>query len=327
MDQQPITTELSKIDRLLHDTAFAAALAGEQEGSYYTTQGQPAPPFWEGSDKRLKKSYAAEKMAINLAGFYAVECGIGALTEQKGETPVHWLQQIVAKNLHPKDALLLHHFANATWKAGQPFRDLNRITAGNFTATAFLSAAAIQKDIDQVTAAANLLLHSLKDVSDASPSAQLDKINSLLKDKLFAFVMAQHTAAAYYAGQHKPAPPFLNAAEDTALIEKSAREEKIAMNMAGFYALECGISYLATTQNKLPSAIIKDIITDNLDPKEKSLFERFANATWKAGQPFRELDRITRDIFMPFDLLPPDQVQKDWVQIKTAAKKLSDALP
>jgi hypothetical protein len=34
------------------------------------------------------------------------------------------------------------------------------------------------------------------------------------------------------------------------------KEEKIATNLAGFYALECGLSYLATAQKKLPSAVL-----------------------------------------------------------------------
>jgi hypothetical protein len=54
--------------------------------------------------------------------------------------------------------------------------------------------------------------------------------------------------------------------------------------------------------------------------------KRFANATWKAGQPFRSLDRITRKTFTCFDLLPPEEVEKDWMQIKAAAIKLSAAL-
>jgi len=119
---------------------------------------------------------------------------------------------------------------------------------------------------------------------------------------------------------------FLTPAEDTAINQKSAKEEKLAINLAGFYALECGVSYLSTTQNKLPSDILKSIVNDSIAEKDKLLLERFANATWKATQPFRGLDRITRNIFMPFDLLPKDDVKKDWDQIKSAAEIVQKSL-
>ena len=69
------------------------------------------------------------------------------------------------------------------------------------------------------------------------------------------------------------------------------------MNIAGFYALECGVSYLATTQNKIPSDVLKSILDGSIDKEDKRLLERFANATWKAGQPFRSLDRIDQKYF------------------------------
>jgi hypothetical protein len=324
--QQHIKNELTNINKLLRDTAFAVATAGAQEAAWYEAQGKTATPFFAGPDSLLTKSVKEEKIAINVAGFYAVECGIGALVALNGQTPVYWLQQIVNKTLDSGSMLLLNRFANATWKAGQPFRSLERLTRNNFIVADFLNAAEIQKDADQVTAAATKLLDSLKDVSESPASAQLEKINRLLKDKQYAFAMASHMEAAYYKGQNKPAPPFLSPKEDTAVKQKSAREEKIAINIAGFYALECGVGYLSASQNKLPSDILKSITLDSTSAKDKQLLERFANATWKAGQPFRSLDRITRDIFKPFDMLPEDEVEKDWVQIKQAAKMLLAAI-
>ncbi len=314
-----INKELTKINALLRDTAFASVVAGKQDANYYTSQGQKVPAFFEGSDSLLTKRFKEEKIAINLAGLYAVECGMGALIEQNGKTPVYWLQQITQKALDSNNALLLNRFANATWKAGQPFRSLNRITRDNFIIANFLSAEEIQKDADQIIAAASFLLDSLSSVANAPMQDQFEKINQLLKNKQFAMEMARHMEAAYYTGQQKPIPLFLSPADDTAIIQKSAREEKIAINIAGFYALECGVSYLATSQRKLPSDILKSILNDSINGKDKQLLERFANATWKAGQPFRSLDRITRNIFMPFDLLPEDEIKKDWDQIKSAA--------
>jgi len=228
--------------------------------------------------------------------------------------------------LDSNEVLLLNRFANATWKAGQPFRGLDRITRDNFTVAAFLNDAEIQKDVDQVIAAASLLLDSMKNVSNATREVQLQRINQLLKDKEFADDMARHMDAAYYKGQDKTVPVFLSVEEDTMTVQKSAKEEKIAINIAGFYALECGIGYLAHTQNRLPSEILKSITGDSIHQKDKLLLERFANATWKAGQPFRSLDRITREIFMPFDLLPKEEVEKDWDQLKSAAEMVQKAL-
>ncbi len=326
VETENINTELTKINGLLRDTSFALVVAGKQDANYYVSQHQQAPEFFEGSDSLITRNFKEEKIAINVAGFYALECGIGALMEQNGKTPVYWLQQITDKTLDSNSAFLLNRFANATWKAGQPFRSLQRITRDNFIVANFLSAEEIKKDADQVSAAAAFLLDSLKAVGNATKEMQLEKINHLLKDKQFAMAMAQHMEAAYYKGQSQPAPAFLSPEEETASIQKSAKEEKVAINVAGFYALECGVSYLSTVQNKLPSNILKSIVNDSISEKDKQLLERFANATWKASQPFRGLDRITREIFMPFDLLPADEIKKDWDQIKSAAEIVQKAL-
>jgi len=155
---------------------------------------------------------------------------------------------------------------------------------------------------------------------------ELAVIDSLLRDTDYNALMAQALEAGYYIGTEQAVMPFLAPGEDTAMKKKSAKEDKIATNIAGFYALECGVSYLSTTQNKLPSDILKSIVNDSIAEKDKLLLERFANATWKASQPFRSLDRITRNIFMPFDLLPKEEVKKDWDQIKSAAEILQKSL-
>jgi hypothetical protein len=49
------------------------------------------------------------------------------------------------------------------------------------------------------------------------------------------------------------------------------------------------------------------------------LLARFANATWKAGQPFRALGRISRANFIPAALLPQQELEKDFVQIRAAS--------
>lgn len=321
-ESQTINEELKKISALLQDTSFALDLAKNQEAAYYASQGQPAPPFLTEKDDStaITRSLKEEKIATNIAGFYALECGIGSLIEQKGGTLVEWLTRIVEKKLDSSEILVLNRFANATWKAGQPFRSLKRITRDNFTSSVFLPADEVKKDYDQILAAASKLLPALAELKDSSNASQLQKLDQLLKDKQFALQMAMHMEGAYYTGQQQAIPPFLKPGEDTSVIIKSVKEEKIATNVAGFYALECGISYLATVQNKLPSEVLQQIINDSISYTDKRLFERFANATWKAGQPFRGLNRIERKSFTPFDLLPSEEVEKDWVQIKTAAE-------
>lgn len=314
--------EFAKINGLLHDTAFALEMAMGQDAAYFLNQGQKAPPFFQGPDSLINKPFKEEKIAINLAGFYAVECGIGVLIDQKGKTPVFWLQQIIDRTLDSNDVLLLNRFANATWKTGQAFRGLVRIKRDNFVGANFLSKSEIQKDADQIFSAAAFLFDTLKSFSNDSKETQVEMISKLLKDKQFAFKMAKHMEAAYFNGQNKSVPLFLSPAEDTAIIQKSAREEKIAINTTGFYALECGVNYLATSRHKLPSEILRSIVDDSINQKDKWLLERFANAAWKAAQPFRSLDRISRDNFIPFELLSKEEVKKDWDQIKSAAERV-----
>jgi hypothetical protein len=326
--EQTINNELKKITDLLQDSSFALEMAKNQDAAYYTSQGQTVPAFSPGNadSTAIERSLKEEKIATNIAAFYALESGIGTLISQKGGTPVEWLNKLVGNQLDSTEILILNRFANATWKAGQPFRGLKRIARDVFISAVFLPGDEVKKDYDQVLAAANKLLPAMQGVKDSSTAAQLQKISLLLKDKQFALEMAQHMEAAYYTAQQQAIPPFMKPGEDSTTIKKSVKEEKIATNIAGFYALECGVSYLATAQKKLPSAVLQSIIKDSISKSDKMLFERFANATWKAGQPFRGLDRITRGTFTCFDLLTPEEVEKDWVQIKAAAEKLSKSL-
>ncbi|MFT3704452.1 MAG: hypothetical protein QM802_18935 [Agriterribacter sp.] len=322
-----IKEELIKITALLQDTGFALRMATSLEAAYYRSQDQTIPPFFSDNDNNsLKRSIAEEKIAINIAPFYAVECAIGELMQQKGGTPVEWLHKIVSKQIDSADILVLNRFANATWKAGQPFRDLQRIGRSNFISAYLLPQDEIQKDYDQVMAAADKLSSAMHAVADSSKQFQLHKLSELLKDEKFSRAMAEHIEAAYFTAMKQTIPPFLNKGEDTATKRKSVKEEKIAVNIAGFYALECGLSYMATTQQQLPSSLLREIINDSLDVHDKQFFERLANATWKAGQPFRGLERIKRDTFTCFDLLPEDEINKDWVQIKAAAATLLTTL-
>lgn len=322
--EKQIQDELLKITALLRDSSFALEMAGNQEASYYAASHQTASAFLpaHSDTATVQKSVKEEKIATSIAPFYALECGIEALMEQDGGTPVEWITRLLEKKLDSAQILLLNRFANATWKAGQPFRGLERVTRDVFVSSVFLSKEEIQKDYDQLYAAAAKLLPNMQVVKDSSRQAQLQQLNLLLKSKSFALEMAEHIAAAYHTVQQQPAPDFLKPGEENVMKSTRLKDEKIATNIAGFYALECGLSYFASAQHTIPSLLLRAIITDSIGLKEKVLLERFANATWKAGQPFRGLDRIERTTFTCFDLLPQEEVDKDWVQIQSAAKKL-----
>ncbi|MBX3254623.1 MAG: hypothetical protein KF862_10825 [Chitinophagaceae bacterium] len=323
-DEKQIQNELLKITALLRDTSFALEMAAGQEAAYYSSGNEAAPVFLpEGSDASvITRSVKEEKIAISIAPFYALECGIGAIMEQSGGTPAEWIKALLDKKLDSGKILLLNRFANAAWKAGQPFRGLERVTRAVFVSSSFLSEEEVQKDYDQLYAAATKLLPAMQQVKDAPRQVQLQGLGALLKDRLFTEDMAAHIATAYYTALHQPVPSFLEPGDESATKLTGVKDEKIAVNIAGFYALECGVSYFAAAQHRLPSEILHAIVSDSLDAKEKTLFQRFANVTWKAGQPFRGLERIERPVFTCFDLLPPQEVEKDWVQVRSAAKKL-----
>lgn len=156
--------------------------------------------------------------------------------------------------------------------------------------------------------------------------AQLKTLHSLLQSEKFAVEMATWLDAAYYTSQGQAAPPFLTAEEEKASITKSVRDEKIATNLAAFYAVECGIGVLSERTGETPVAILESIVAGRRSKEDMLLLARFANATWKAGQPFRGLDRITRDTFRPAALLIPEELEKDFDRINEASVKLLEAM-
>ena len=318
---EQISRELTLIDLLLRDEDFTLEVAQVQSDAYYKGIGKTPPPFLSPKEDtaRVEVKTKEEKIAINLAGFYALECGLDWLATRTNQKPTDLLQIIVAHKADSATALLLNRLANATWKAGQPFRGLDRIKRPIFRVASLLPEDDVKKDYDQIEAAATTLLASMQDVRNGSREDQMKKLRSLLQDEKFAVTMATAMDAGYYTAQKKPAPPFLSPEEKKSTISKSVKEQKIATNVAGFYALECGLNYLVTTQHKLPSDILKSITDGTISTEDRQLLCRFANATWKAGQPFRGLDRITRDTFTPFYFLTEADVEKDWVQLKSAA--------
>ncbi len=319
--------ELATLDSLLRDPVFAQSMAASLDSSYYEGIGEKPPPFLTPADDTtfIFKTQFEEKVATNLAGFYALECGVGLLSAQSNMTPIAILKKITGDNADSNMVLLLNRFANATWKAGQPFRGLNRITKPNFIGAGALSADEIEKDYVQIKNAAVKLLSSLETNADSSLGEQMNALRNLLQDSSYAVSMASFLDSSYYVNLNQPAPPF-STPDDTAIIKKSLKEMKIATSIAGFYALECGVNYLVTKTSQLPSVIIKSVADNSISAEDKNIFARFANATWKAGQPFRGLNRITRATFTPFYFLTEADIDKDLVQVRAAAKRLSELL-
>lgn len=313
-----INDELIKLNTLLKSVSFNLFIAEALHTSYYIDQRLAVPSFTKGKEDIIAKNLEEQTIALNLAGFYATECGVGALLYEKGEAPEFWLKKIINEELDHRDLLLLGRFANATWKAAQPFISLERISEINFCVAGFLNTDEIKKDNEQVIAAAIKLLSFLQGTELKSKEEYFKKVNELLQDKRYAVEIAKYVELSYQASQKKEKSVHFNHAEQKT-ITKSRFEEEVAINLAGFYALECGLSFLADTENKIPSKLMKSIIEEKVAENDKNLFQRFANATWKAGQPFRSLDRITRKVFAPFDLLSKEEEGKSWQQIVKAA--------
>lgn len=324
MPGEQIKKELVIINSLLRSKDFSFEMAKELNAACNNEHKE----FISASEDTaiINKTAREEKIATNLAGFYAVECGVGLLCKQTKLTPTEWLKKIVGKTADSNAVLLLNRFANATWKASQPFRSLNRIMRYNFTGAGYLTAEEIEKDHNQITSAAFFLLEHMQQVNKSSLPEQMEQLKILLQDTAFASIIAKFLHSSHYINQHQPAPLFLTEADDTAIIQKSIREQKIATGIAGFYALECGINYLVTTKSRVPSDILKSIGNNSINEDDKTLFLRFANATWKAGQPFIDNGSITSRTFTPVYFLTKEDIEKDLVQIQTAARKLLYAI-
>jgi len=316
-----IKHELNKIDALLRSADYNFAMAQTLEAAYYKGTGKAIPPFLSSNEETATKKifFKEEEIATNLAGFYALECGLGWICSQTNETPVEVLKKINNHTLDSAFLILLNRFANATWKAGQPFRAMERITRPTFTCFNFLPDDELIKDEKQIYYASSQMLESMHDVSASSLEMQMLKIRSLIQDENFAIIMADNLYALPSVNSNKQVSSLH--LDDTTTITRSIKEEKIAINVAGFYALECGLNYFAANK-KLPSQVLQSILDNSISADDKILLQRFANATWKAGQPFRGLNRIERENFVPFYFLSDEEKEKDWVQIKAAAEKL-----
>jgi len=148
---------------------------------------------------------------------------------------------------------------------------------------------------------------------------ELTIIDSLLRSDAFAVVIAEAQSAAYYVGVGETPKPLLSPGDDTTSVKIKKKDEKVAINLAGFYALECGLGAVCAKTSQKPTDVLQTLVDNKAYSATVLLLNRFANATWKAGQPFRGLKRITRATFTPFYFLSEADIEKDWVQVQAAA--------
>ena len=100
--------------------------------------------------------------------------------------------------------------------------------------------------------------------------------------------------------------------------------EKVAQNYAGAQAVMSGVGAICHLRrgklDKIGLKILWQIINNKLKPEEHDLLLRFSNATWGAGQPFRGGNLSRADHVNMFDLLPYEEVLKDYYQVRAAAE-------
>lgn len=322
MSREETKAELTKLNGLLHDHAFAIKMAAHCEAAY--TGAANIKQNKQATDIPIKKWVWEEKTAACLTNLYAVECSTGAICQTTGRPPSMVLKQIAEKALDSRYQLLLNAFAGAAQQAATPFMGLHCIQQSNGIDIVNKKDPAIS---DSHAAAARwLLLHLHPESAPLSTEEELIAIEKILKDKALAEAAAAYLETTYDISRLSLVHTLSLLHTATGIVNRSAREENIAINLAGFYALVYGLAYLSAIQKQTPSRIVEDILCGHLSESTKDLLERFANATWKAGQPFRGLDRITRDVFGPFDRLFVDEVKKDWQQIKAVAELLAEEL-
>jgi len=117
----------------------------------------------------------------------------------------------------------------------------------------------------------------------------------------------------------------------------SDKPEQVAINLAGLYAADTAANLIARMRGVVDEdgyrnalkAVVEMGEMENPDFNRMEVFVALncANLAWRAGQPFRgiekdPLDRITRDVNAQFMTLPNNEVDKDLIQVTEAANFL-----
>lgn len=162
----------------------------------------------------------------------------------------------------------------------------------------------------------------IDDMNEIPAIVQFEALKQLLQNKEVAEEMAKWQNDAYYRNLKQEPPEFIKPEERGTPVEK----EKIAKNLAGVYALECGVGVICERDNKTLLEVLKAINEKSISEKDMILLARFANATWKAGQVFQSPNRVERDTFRPAVTLTTVELKKDFDQIYAASEQLYSRL-
>lgn len=109
--------------------------------------------------------------------------------------------------------------------------------------------------------------------------------------------------------------------------------QMVAMNLAGLYAADTYANLFVIGCSDTGSAedeyitVLETLAAGDLSRAEKQFAKNLTNLAWRSGQPFRDLatnplNRITREVNMQFNLLSPDEEDKDLIQIQEGARIL-----
>jgi len=161
--------QLQKLGEILRDPELSDQIAKNQSAAYQEEERRKNPDYQGSSlddlEDRKKISGLTVKdaaIATNLAGFYALVTGIGALRERfprrAEQTFIGIVNDISKGTLNPDEMDLLMRFANATWMAGTAFRGLKeQMEKRSFVLWDQLSEEDKDKAKDQIFAAAEQL--------------------------------------------------------------------------------------------------------------------------------------------------------------------------
>ncbi|MDD4526706.1 MAG: hypothetical protein PHF25_01560 [Candidatus Margulisbacteria bacterium] len=188
-----------------------------------------------------------EKIAINQAGAIAVECGAGVLLEIKNAdtgTKIKFknisevFKYLLAEdNNSPEkinDMLLVARFANATWKAGQPLRGLQRMQKSNYIPASMLSTEELEKDFVQIKAATKCLYEEMlaraggeEALNKLSAENQLEILKEMMQDLGFAKKIGEHLNNQYYLGIGATPPQFLDDVPGPGKVNQMIEDEAV----------------------------------------------------------------------------------------------------
>jgi len=95
----------------------------------------------------------------------------------------------------------------------------------------------------------------------------------------------------------------------------SVKEQKIAINLGGVLCSGMRRRPADRVKRRNSGRLAGKDVTKATGPEDLLVLGRFANATWKAGQPFINWDRIKNDHFISANYLPEESTQKDYAQV------------